>query len=246
MDNSLYIALSRQTGLQRHYDVVANNIANMNTTGYRNERMLFEDYVVKADIAKHGKDRGQLAFTQDVATVTDPTEGPITTTGRAFDVAIQGKGFFSIRTPLGERYTRSGNFTLDNTNTIVTTQGYPVLDAGGEAIVLPEEMNGPVTIGDNGVISVNGEELGQLNIAYFENEQVLEKTGDSMFNSPIPPGIADNARVVQGALEMSNVNSVKEMTEMLTVSRDITRVANLVSAIDELQTSAIRTLAKQQ
>lgn len=246
MDNSLYIALSRQTGLQRHYDVVANNIANMNTTGYRNERMLFDDYVVKADIAKHGKDRGQLAFTQDVATFTDPTEGPITTTGRTFDVAIQGKGFFAVRTPLGERYTRSGNFTLDNANTLVTPQGYPVLDAGGEPIILPDEINGEVTIGETGTVSLNGEELGQINVAYFDNEQVLEKTGDSMFSSPIPPGITEDARVIQGALEMSNVNSVKEMTEMLTVSRDITRVANLVSSIDELQTSAIRTLAKQQ
>ena len=244
MDNTLYIALSRQTALLRQMDVVANNIANVDTTGYRSENMLFDKYVVQAEVdGKKGK-TGELAFTQDIATVTDPSQGTLQVTDRPFDMAIQGKGFFVVQTPLGERYTRAGNFQLDANGVLTTAQGYPVLDEGRQQIVL-ENIQGDVVVGETGGITVDGNEVAQIGVVQFENEQLLDKVGNSLFKSDVAPAAADNYRIVHGVVEKSNVNSVQEMNHMITVSRNVSSVGNIISEVDDLQLNAIRTLAKQ-
>lgn len=243
MDNTLYIALSRQTALMRQLDTVSNNVANANTTGYRNERSLFEEYVVDAN-KRIGSDK--LAFTQDVASSTDVTPGPIVYTGRPFDVAIDGNGMFAVQAPGGILYTRSGNFQLDANGILTTAQGYPVLGEGGQPIVF-DDVQGEITIGSAGNITINGDEAGQLEVWQFGNEQMLEKVGNTLYRADIPgiPG-EENFRIVQGATEGSNTNSVAELTNMIEVSRNISSVSNIISAVDDLQLTAIRTLTKQQ
>ena len=244
MDNSLYIALSRQSALMQKMDVVANNIANVNTAGYRGERSLFDEYVIDAKLGDGKNTRGQLAFTHDVATVTDETQGSLSLTGRAFDMAIEGKGFFVVGTPLGDRYTRAGNFQLDPAGTLMNAQGYPVLGQGGNPVIL-DNVDGEVIIGESGVISINGEEAAQVDVVQFDNEQLLEKAGATLFKSDVQPVPAEGHRVVQGAVEQSNVNSVLEMNAMIAVTRSVGTANNLVGSVDELQLNAIRTLGRQ-
>lgn len=241
MDNTLYIALSRQTALVRQLDIVSNNVANTNTTGYRSERPLFEQYVVDAD-KRMGADK--LAFTQDVASATDVSQGPLTTTNRTFDVAIEGKGMFSVEAPGGTMYTRAGNFQVDANGFLTTSQGYPVLGEGGQRIIF-DDLQGEVTIGETGSVAVNGQEVGQLEVLEFGNEQKLEKVGNALYKSDTPGTPSENYRIVQGALEGSNANSVAEMTNMIEVNRNIASVTNIINAVDDLQLTAIRTLAKQ-
>lgn len=244
MDNTLYIALSRQMALMHQLDVVSNNVANANTTGYRNERALFKEYVVDAT---NRATSDKLAYTQDIASSTDISQGALVDTERTFDVAIEGRGLFAVQAPTGVLYTRSGNFQVDANGFLTTAQGYPVLGQGGQQIVF-DKIQGDVTIGENGSIVVNGEEVAQLEVLNFDNEQVLEKVGNTLYRSSIPGTTAEpeSFRLVQGALEGANVNSVAEMNNMIEVSRNIGSVVNIISAVDELQLTAIRTLAKQQ
>lgn len=242
MDNTLYIALSRQTALMRKLEVVSNNVANANTTGYRGERSLFHQHVVNAHESAGSE---KLAFTNDVAAATDLSQGPLVNTGRAFDVAIEGGGLFAVEGPGGTFYTRAGNFQIDANGTLTTPQGYPVLGQGGQRIVF-DNLDGEIIIGENGSILVGGQEVSQLEVLEFGNEQQLEKIGNALYRSNVPGVPSENYRIVQGSLEGSNVNSVTEMTNMIEVSRSITSINNIIGAVDDLQLTAIRTLSKQQ
>lgn len=242
MDNTLYIALSRQTALMRQLDVVSNNVANANTTGFRSQRSLFEAYVVDAN-KRMGSDK--LAYTQDIATAADLSPGPLVQTSRAFDVAILGKGMFAVQAPGGVLYTRAGNFQVDGNGFLTTAQGYPVLGQGGQQIVF-DNLDGEIVIGESGSISIGGQEVAQLEVLGFDDEQVLQKVGNALFKSDVPGAAIEESRIVQGSLEGSNVNSVAEMTNMIEVSRNISSITNIISAVDDLQLTAIRTLAKQQ
>lgn len=244
MNNALYIALSRQTALLRQMDVVANNVANVDTAGFRGESTLFDEYVVNAKVDGRNGKPGELAFTHDLATVRDISQGPFELTNRPFDMAIAGQGFFTVETPLGTRYTRAGNFQIDAEGTLTTAQGYPVLAEGGGRIVL-DNIQGEVLVGADGTIRVNGEEVAKVDVVQFENELLLEKAGNTLFKSDVPPSPGENYRITQGAVEKSNVESVAEMNRMISVSRMVGSVNNFLNTMDDLQTNAIRTLAKQ-
>ena len=132
MENTSYIAMSRQAALRRSMDIVANNIANANTPAFKAERMMFQEY-----LAKPTKD-DKLSFVEDVGTARDLSSGPLTTTGNDFDVALSDEGYFVVDSPLGERYTRHGRFQLDANGQLVTGTGYPVQGQAGP-INIPED-----------------------------------------------------------------------------------------------------------
>lgn len=239
MDNGIYIALSRQMALFRDMEMTANNIANADTAGYNAEKLMFDDFLVK------GGEGPKMAFTNDISSYRDLQEGPMKITGNPLDVAISGDGYFVVQTQLGERYTRAGNFQIDTDGTMVTPQGYPVLNAGGQPIVFePEDTE--ITIGEAGNIMVNGQERGFLDIVEFDNPQAMERVGSTMFKTDAQPQAAENSRVLHGVLEGSNVKPVLELTRMIQVSRGTASTAKLIEAQYELERKTSNTWARQE
>lgn len=241
MDNSVYITLSRQLTLFSDRDVTANNVANANTTGYSSEHLLFNSYLTK-DVNQ--KDRNPMAFAFDISSYHNLENGAFKTTGNPLDMAIAGDGFFSVETPLGTRYTRAGNFQLDGNGTLVTAEGYPVLDESGQHITFTSETR-DILVGEAGNISVNGEAFVKLGIYKFENPQLLERLDSAMFKSEITPDVATDSRVVQGALAGSNVKPVMELTHMIDVSRSVSNTAKMIETLYDLQRKASNTCAQQ-
>ena len=233
METTAYIGLSRQVALSRRLEVIANNIANAATSGYRAEAMLFEP------VPHDAGDRQRLLFVQDVGLVRDLSEGPLRATGNPLDLAIQGPGYFVVDTPEGERYGRSGQFRLNAAFELVTHAGDPVLDEGGAPLVLPENA-AAIAVAPDGTVSVGDAVVGRLQVAAFANEQTLEKVGGGLYRSPVEaPEPAEGFRIVQGALEDSNVQPVLELTAMMATLRAFQGVHRLLETQHELQRRAI-------
>ncbi len=244
MENTLYVALSRQSALRRQMDTVSNNLANMSTTGFRGERMMFVEHLVKTDGGESLINK-RLAYTRDIATLTDTTSGPIETTGNPLDVAIQGEGYFVIQSPEGERYTRNGRFQLDNSGQLVNQLGQAVLAEGGAPVVFaPEDTE--IVISRDGTISTNNGELGKLRIVKFENDQDLERTAGAQFitDDINPPQDVEDANLIQGTLEGSNIEPIIEMTNMINVHRAYDSVRSFIDREDERQKKMINDLAR--
>lgn len=239
MDNSVYITLSRQLGLFRDMANTANNLANVNTNGYNANHVMFSSLLVR-----DGK-RGDMAFPNDVSMYRDTRVGPAKYTGATFDLALGGDGYFMLSTPLGTRYTRAGNFQLDGNGVLVSAEGYPVLDSGGQQIVFtPDDKE--VVIGASGIISVDGEERAAIGVATFENEQLLERVGERLFDAgESTPQVPADPRVIQGMLENSNVQPVIEMTHMIDVSRAVGSTAKFIEVMYDLQRRSSDTWARQ-
>lgn len=227
MDNSAYITLSRQTTLFRDLEVTANNLANVNTTGYQSSHMTFNAYLTKA-----GKN-DKMAFANDISTYRRTENGAMQITGNPLDVALQGEGYFVVQTPLGLRYTRAGNFQLDAGGSLITPEGYAVLDDGNQPITLPEDAR-ELRIGENGSIIINGAEFGTIGVKRFENELLLENVGSRLLKTDAPPLPAENTRMAQGMLESSNVVAVAEMTHMIDLSRSITSTTKMMEALYDM------------
>jgi len=251
MDNALLVGLSRQVALRRELDVIANNIANLNTTGFKGESVMFEQYLDPT--ARHeyfpGNDR-RIAFVLDRATLQDFSQGPLQRTEAPLDVAIDGPGFFAVQSQNGERYTRAGNFHLNPQGQLVTNNGHPVLGASGPIVFEPTDVN--IAIASDGTVSATNSagqvsERGKLRLVNFPNPTQLVAQGDSLWAAPqgtAPQTAAVTTRTVQGSLEKSNVQAVKEMNRMLEVTRSYTNISNMQQRTDELRRKAIEKLAE--
>ncbi|MBO9587655.1 flagellar basal-body rod protein FlgF [Devosia sp.] len=240
MENAQLISLSRQMALQRHMDMVANNIANVNTTGFKAEQLLFEEY--KMPVAAHGDFSGDdrtLSYVQDWATIQDFSDGAMVQTDAPLDLAISGEGFFTVQTAAGERYTRGGAFQINNEGTLVDLSGNPVMGDGGQIQFGPEETD--IRIGADGSISSSAGAKGRLRIVEFEEVQALTREGNNLMfgGTPIP---ATNSRVLQGFTEKSNVSGVAEMAEMIRVTRAYESIASLGQKQDDMRRDAIKRL----
>ena len=231
MENTAFIALSRQSALGRQLSVVANNIANMNTTGFKGEKMMFVEHLVRS----RGGDRilgPKLAYVRDIATMRDTSEGPLMTTGNPFDLAIRGDGYFVIDTENGERYTRNGRFRLDEEGQLVTGQGDPVLsDSGNPFVFGPGDRD--VTISRDGTVSTKNGQLGKIRVVSFENQQQAEVAAGGLLSSQASAEDVEGPDVVQGTLEGSNVEPVIEMAQMIRVQRSYDSVKNFIEREDD-------------
>ncbi len=243
MENTSYIALSSQAALRRQMDVVANNLANMSTHGYKSGQMMFVEHLIKSK----GGDKlltPNLSYVRDIATMTDTRPGAIEHTGNPLDIAIQGEGFLTVQTPEGERYTRNGRLQLDNTGQLVNQAGQPVLANGGSPVVFaPEDTQ--IVISKDGTISTNNGDLGKLKIVSFDNEQSLSRTSGALFatTDANPAKTVDSPVILQGAVEGSNVEPILEMASMIEVHRAYDGIKNFIDREDERQRSMIRDLA---
>lgn len=241
MDNSIYITLSRQLALFRDMDVTANNIANANSTGYNAEHIQFNSYLTR-DINQGV--RNPVHYAYNANSYRDTRTGPMRVTGNDLDVAIQGDGYFAVDTPLGERYTRAGSFQIDGAGAIVTPEGYPVLDIGGQPIIIPENTTS-IQIGEIGNIKINGEDFGAIGIVQFDNPQLMERLGNGLYKSAATAQPAENYRLLQGMVEDSNVQPITELTHMIELTHSVTNTAKFIEVIYDLQRKTSNTWAQQ-
>jgi flagellar basal-body rod protein FlgF len=254
MDNAILIGLSRQISLHRELEVVANNVANINTTGYKADGAVFEEYL--SPNARHGHFQGgdrRLSYVHDRATWHDFKQGPIQMTGNPLDVAIDGDAFLVVQTPRGERYTRNGALKLNATGQLVTNEGFPVLSNGGPIQFQTNDKQ--ISISEDGAIRVReGADTrsdalrGTLRLVRFDQVARLQKDGSSLFVAP--NGVVAQAvqppqrvRVMQGALEQSNVRGMVEMARMIEITRSYTAIANLLQSHSDMRRGAIDKLS---
>jgi flagellar basal-body rod protein FlgF/flagellar basal-body rod protein FlgG len=245
MENALLIGLSRQMSLRREIDVVANNIANINTAGFKADGAVFEEYLMP--LARDGQFAGRdrrVSFVQDRSTWHDMSQGPVRQTGNPLDIAIDGDAFIVVQTPRGERYTRNGALHINAAGELVTTEGYRVLGEGGPIQFQVGDRN--VVIGRDGSIAVPDGLRGKFRLVAFAQPQRLQKDGSSTFSAPegLEPQPTENAHVIQGSIENSNVRGVVEMTRMIEISRHYTQVAGLLQIQNDQRRSAIERLAE--
>ncbi len=236
MENSLTIALSRQTVLSRQMDVIATNLANITTSGYKAEQMIFTEIIETTTVGE------SISIVHDVGFVRDLSEGPMTETDNPLDMAIHGEGFFVIQTLDGDRYTRHGVYLLDPGGRIVNTEGHLLLDSGGVAITIPIDTS-TISIARDGTISADAREIGQIKIVRFANEQALTKIGSGLLDAGTQiPEPATDAQVIQGMIETSNVKGVTEMTQMINTVRSYQAAAKLADTEHQLILDAIEAL----
>lgn len=238
METSGYIALTRQSGLLKEMQTVANNIANISTTGFRREGVVFAETLRELDA-----EGGGIAMANAKVRFTDANTGGMSPTGGDFDLAIDGAGYFMVETPLGERLTRAGNFATNSDGDLVTLSGYRVLDSGGAPIFIPPD-SGRVGISSDGTISANGKLLAQVGVFEVENPAMMTREDGVLFISDQEALPSENPNVKQGFLETSNVDPITEMARMIEVQRAYELGQNLLDKEDERIRNGIRTLGK--
>ena len=245
MDNALFVGLSRQVILRREMEIIANNIANMDTTGFKVESMMQRTNPAEPAVTLGGPRPVKFVAPDGVA--RDFGQGVLTKTGGELDMAIEGKGFFQVQTPDGPRYTRDGRFMTDGTGRLVTQAGQAVLDDGGGEITIDAEK-GQVSLGADGSLSQGDEQVGKVGMFAFANPGALEKAGDNLFrnSSNLAAAPSTEARLRQGFLEGSNVKPVLEITRMVEVSRAYESTAKMMDSEAELSRRTVERLGRVQ
>ena len=234
MEHAGYTTLSRQSGLAREMQIVANNIANAATTGFRSEGLIFSEYVKPME-------RGpSMSMGQGNVRNTSFVQGALTQTNGTFDLAIEGDGFFLIETPNGERLTRSGAFSPSAEGDLVTYDGLRVLDAGGAPIFVPQGSD--IAISGDGTLSADGNPLGQIGIVRpIDSTQMVREDG-VMFRADAGFEPSETARVLQGFVENSNVNPIAQLARMIEVQRAYELGQSFLKSEDERVRTAMKTL----
>jgi flagellar basal-body rod protein FlgF len=250
MENTLLVGLSRQMTLERQMDVVANNVANVNTNGYKADKSMFEEFLNSGAHEDNftASDR-RVSYVQDRGTFKDFSQGPTEQTKNPLDVAIDGGGFLVVQTPAGERYTRDGGLQINNQGQLVTAGGNQVLGSSGPIVFQPTDhdvniaADGNITVVEG--ISRTDSVRGKLRLASFADAQKLLKEGSNLYSAGTGTAAAPDtaSRVKQGFIEKSNVNSVAEMSHMIEVTRTYQQIATLLQQQSDLHKSAIQQLA---
>ena len=233
MDISSYTALTRQSGLMREMQIIANNIANTATTGFRQEGVFFSEYLPKESATSMAN--------ANIAR-TNFAQGGLIKTGNSLDIALQGDGFFLVETPAGTRLTRSGNFNVTNQGDLVTNDGFAVLDAGEAPIFVPTGRQ--ISISADGTLSADAQPLGQLGIVQVDDTKTLIREDGVMFEAPDGWEISNTARVLQGHLEKSNSDAVSQIARMIEVQRGYELGQKFLDAEDERQRGVIKALMR--
>jgi flagellar basal-body rod protein FlgF len=236
MDAAGYTTLNRQSGLMREMAVVANNLANASTTGFRREGVVFSEYVAAMDSDP------SLSMAHASGRHVDLGQATISQTGGSFDFAIQGDGFFLIETPEGERLTRAGSFTPSAEGELVTPDGYRLLDAGGAPVFIPPDARA-VAMASDGTLSSNGEPIARIGLWQPTDPMALRHQSGTLFAAdalePVEGGV-----VLQGMLEDSNVEPVSEITRMITVQRAYEMGQKFLDAEDQRVRGVIQALGR--
>ena len=241
MENPIFISLSRLMAVHSKLDAVANNVANATTPGYKQQRVLFSEVLRKTSMTE------QVSLVQDRATVRDMSEGPISVTSNPLDVALQGKGFFVVDTLNGPHYTRAGNFQHDPKGQLTDVNGLPVLDTNNQPITMPKGSKGIRITADGSVFSSTNPTapVAKIKVVSFDNERKMTEIGSGLYITDEKPQPAPKeTRVIQGAIEESNVKPVVEITRLVDIQRQYEGVQKLISSENDRQKKMIQTLGK--
>ena len=237
MDNAIYTTLTRQSGLMREMQVVANNIANAATTGFRQEGLIFSEHVKRIE--------GGASLSMATANVRNTLmlQGGLTQTGGPLDLAIEGEGFFLIETPQGERLTRAGHFSASADSELVTTDGFRVLDTGGAPVFLPPDAS-DLSVAADGTLSAGGIPLAQIGLVQpVDSLGMIRETG-VMFRADAGVEPAEAGRILQGFLESSNVDPISQIARMIEVQRAYEMGQSFLEREDERIRAAIKTFIR--
>ncbi len=245
MDSPGYVILSRLAAQLRATNVLANNIANADTPGFRAERPIFAQEIERQRSVLAPPGGREVAYALDRATWRDTSPGQVATTGNPLDVALRGDGYFAVETPRGERFTRAGRFLLDAQRRIADAEGNPVLGTGGAPIVIgPNDVRIEIQ-GDGTVRSENGV-LGQLRVVRFEDPQRLKPEGARLFAAEDPALPVVQPGVVQGAVEGSNVLAVEELTRLTAELREFQFAAQFAEREGERLSTAVERILRRR
>ena len=238
MDNIGYTTLTRQSGLLKDISTVAQNMANMGTTGYRAEGVIFSEYVHNLDGTGPSVSMGHGAVR-----TTDFAQGTVFMTGGTYDLAIEGDGFFLLQTPQGDRLTRAGSFVASPEGSLVAPDGAVLLDAGGAPIVVDPAATA-IAISSDGTVSADGNPVAQIGLWEPENPAAMVRAEGTRFDPGIPVPM-ENGRVLQGFLEKSNVDPVSQIARMIEVQRAYELGQNFLDKEDERIRQVIRTTGQR-
>lgn len=238
MDNAGYTALTRSVGLNREMQSIANNIANASTTGFRKEGLVFSEYV--SDL---GKGEDSLSMAEGNVRITNDAQGPLTPTGGTYDLAIEGDGFFLIDTPNGQALTRAGAFTPNDQGELTTHDGYRLLDNGGAPIFVPGNAQS-IAVASDGTLSADGQPLAQIGLYLPEDPNTMTRDAGVRFYTDGAIVPQDEAVILQGYVENSNVNPISEVSRMIEVQHAYTMGVKFFEQEDERIKSVISTLGR--
>jgi flagellar basal-body rod protein FlgF len=235
MDAAGYVTLTRQSGLMREMQLIANNIANASTAGFRREGVVFSEYVQRLD------DAPSLSMAHASARHVDLTPGETELTGAAFDFAIEGEGFFLVETPRGNRLTRAGMFTPSAEGELANPEGYRLLDQGGAPVFVPPDA-GPVMLSGDGTLSAAGEPIARIGLWQPSAPGDLQHEGGTLFRTTQGEEPLEAGRIVQGRIEVSNVNPMSELARMVEVQRAYEAGQSFLDREDDRMRTVIQVL----
>lgn len=240
MENTLFIALSRQMTVRRQLETVANNLANANTAGYKAERLMFVEYLSKSDNGK-----SQMHFVQDLASARNHNPGKYEKSGNSFDMAIEGPGFFVVEAPNGEqRFTRDGQFRMDQDGKLINRDGFPVL-GDGDAPILFQPNDVEIAVRADGTVTAGDAVRGKLKIVEFENPYRMKKAEGNLYKTQEVAKDAEKSSVIQGMIEGSNVQPILEIAEMMRAMRSYQSAGKFIESEHERQRRAIDRLTRE-
>lgn len=242
MDNTTNIALSRLVAQQRAMDVTATNLANVSTPGYRAERMVFADWLVREPASAEPPGGRIIAFTQTRATFRERAEGTLSHTGNPLDLALSGDGWFTVQTAQGTRLTRAGRFTLQKEGGITDEAGNPLLDVNARPMKLSAADTDLVVTADGTLRSQNGV-IGQIGVVVPTDVNRITAEGGRLFRADVPTTPVARPKMLQGTVEDSNVQPITEITRMIGTERDFQFVTQMVEAEGQRRQSAIDKIA---
>ena len=255
MSGSIYMAATGALAYENRLQVLSNNLANVNTVGFKKDLGRFKafemtDAASNSELPVSWQQSQAPEFWMQYSTFTDFSSGNIKKTGNPFDLAITGRGFFCIQTPDGVRYTRRGDFTVNSDEVLVTHQGWPVLGQGGEIqikIAKPSDDKREFSVSQDGSVTIDGSQVDRLRIVDFTNASGLEKAGHNFYRAVNPRTLEEmdeDLQINQGFLELSNVNVVRMMTEMIEVLRGYESYQKTMRSIDDMNAKLINDVGK--
>jgi len=240
MDITSNVVTSRLVAQQRAMDVLADNIANTNTPGFKSQRMLFSDWLSR----QSAPPERTIAYTQDRATWREQQAGTLTHTGNPLDLALTSDGYFTVNTPRGPRLTRDGRFGLLPSGTVADSAGDALLDSNGQPVQL-SPTDTQITVGGDGTISSENGQLAKIGIVQPNDAMQLSAEGNTLFRSGSVTAPVATPGIVQGAVEDSNVQPVLEVTRMMDGERQFQFIIQFMQAESDRQQSVIDKLQPQ-
>ncbi|MEA3223100.1 MAG: flagellar basal-body rod protein FlgF [Thermodesulfobacteriota bacterium] len=241
MDQGIYTAAAGAMAMEMSLSIISNNLANNNTTGFKKDTISFEQFTKALDTSKLDKGQYQRPPIDVLAKMDhiDISQGSLHKTGNPLDLAIAGDGFFAVMTADGPRYTRAGKFLISSDGLLVNAHGQSVQGEGGDIMLGP----GNVVVNTDGNITLNGEAIDKIQIVTIP-EDALTRQGYSLFNvkEGTYPEPMDSPNVVQGALETSNVEPIKELVGLINTQRAYEAFQKTIKAFQDSYSSSIRNI----